>query len=208
MNGSLETAIASLVRRLQEKERMANELHGAANELRETINLLCIQAGLPPRYPGGDSGGGAEPPSAQDDAIGGGTGTGTMQINGDTFFGQKQASAIRSYLEIRRRAGTGPARPREIYDALRQGGYQFKAKDDETALVGMRTLLRKANTTFLKVPGTSGAYGLRAWYPHVQAARATTGPGIKTEPKSGDDVPEVSADGATVPAGEGEEVAA
>lgn len=181
MNGSLESAIATLVRRLQEKERMANELHGAANELRETINLLCIQAGLPPRYPDGDGGGGGiESPAAQVSGVG----TGAMQINGDTFFGQKQATAIRNYLEMRRSAGIGPAKPREIYDAIRQGGYQFKAKDDETALVGMRTLLRKMNTTFLKVPGTSGAYGLRAWYPHVQAVKAAAA-STKMEGKTG-----------------------
>jgi hypothetical protein len=67
---------------------------------------------------------------------------------------------------MRRSAGLGPAKPREIYDALRQGGYQFNAQEDETALVGMRALLRKMNSTFHKVPGTS-AYGLRSWYPHA-----------------------------------------
>src|ERR1700758_823081 len=89
-------------------------------------------------------------------------------------------TAIRNYLGA---AGVGPAKPREIYDALRQGGYQFKAKDDDTALVGMRALLRKASTTFLKVPGTTGAYGLRVWYPYAQATKAPN-IGTKADPKT------------------------
>lgn len=175
MNGSLEAVIATLTRRLRDKERRANEFIGAANELRETINLLCVQAGLPPRFP---TGGGGE-----DDAAGiGAEASGeplpassrATRITADSFFGKRQATAIRDFLEMRRAAGEGPARPREIYDALRSGGYAFKAQDDETALVSLRSLLRK-NQVFMKVPGTSGAYGLRVWYPHVKAAKATGG---------------------------------
>lgn len=103
-----------------------------------------------------------------------------MQINSDTFYGKKQATAIREYLEMRRSAGMGPAKPREIYDALCQGGFQYRAKDEETALVGMRTMLRKSNVTFHKVPGT-GAYGLRSWYPNARPVKPQVSGGTETE---------------------------
>jgi hypothetical protein len=169
---------------LRDKERKVNEFIGAADELRETINLLCAQAGLSPRFPtgGGNDDGTHEPTEAGGEPSA--PSAHPTRISPDSFFGKRQATAIRELLEMRRAGGDGPARPREIYDSLRSGGYTFKAKDDETALVGLRALLRK-NSVFLRVPGTSGAYGLRAWYPHVQAAKAA-GPGSKVEPK-GDD---------------------
>jgi hypothetical protein len=173
MNGSLETVIATLTRRLRDTERRANELIGASKELRETINLLCAQAGLPPRFPTGGGGGDDEGSEIASEASGEplpATGGRAIRIAADSFFGKRQATAIRELLEMRRASSEGPARPREIYDALRAGGYAFKAKDDETALVSLRALLRK-NPVFLRVPGTSGAYGLRAWYPH--AAKST-----------------------------------
>ena len=71
---------------------------------------------------------------------------------------------------MRRAQGLGPARPREIYDALVTGGFEYEAKDAETALVGMRALLRKRSNVFIKV-GTSGAYGLVSWYPDARRSK-------------------------------------
>src|SRR5438105_3668989 len=122
MNGSLDAVIATLTRRLRDKERKANEFIGAANELRETINLLCVQAGLPPRFPSGggnDDGDGITTEVSGDPLPPAGRAT---RITADSFFGKRQATAIRELLEMRRAAGEGPARPREIYDALRSGG--------------------------------------------------------------------------------------
>ncbi len=171
VNGSLENVIATLTRRLRDKERKANEFTGAANELRETINLLCTQAGLPPRFPsgGGDGDGGGTEPDVGGEPLP--TAGRTTRINPDSFLGKLRATAIRELLEMRRAAGDGPAKPREIYDALRSGGYTFRAQDDDTALVGLRALLRK-NTVFLRLPSTRGAYGLRAWYPDIRPERA------------------------------------
>jgi hypothetical protein len=171
MDSPLESAIATLQRQLQEKERMANEIYGQIIAVRESINLLRSQAGLSPLFPD-DGGGSGTRPGAGTETLSTSTGQ-AGQINSDAFYGKRQATAIREYLEMRRAAGLGPAKPREIYDALRQGGYQFKAKEDETALVGMRALLRKMNSTFHKVPGTS-AYGLRSWYPHAGTVRPST----------------------------------
>lgn len=136
-----------LERRLAETERKANTLLEALNELR-------AEAGLPPRPPG--HGGGGSGPSASV----------STQIKPDTFFGKKQQTAIREYLEMRRAQGLGPAKPREIYDALVAGGFRYDAKDAETALVGMRAMLRKRTATFIKVG--NGAYGLTSWYPDAK----------------------------------------
>jgi hypothetical protein len=185
MDASIKTVIDSLVRRLQEKERLANELRGAATELRETINILCVQAGLPPRFPDG-GGAGSEPPIEHGTAAPVGQ---TAQINSDTFYGKKQATAVRDYLEMRRSAGTGPAKPREIYDALCQGGFQYRAKDEDTALVGLRTMLRKNTVTFHKVPGT-GAYGLRSWYPNARPVKPQVSGGTEADEIDADEIDE------------------
>ena len=43
------------------------------------------------------------------------------------------------------------------------------AKDDVTALVVLRTMLRKNTTMFAKLQ--NGKYGLRAWYPNLKATK-------------------------------------
>lgn len=117
-----------------------------------------------------------EPPPPRPSGGGGGSGSGVTAVTGgqmsikpDQFFGQRQQTAIRQILEMRKAAGQGPAKPREIYDALKVGGYKFEAKEEATALVGLRNLLRKRSHVFTKLD--SGSYGLREWYPHLKAAK-------------------------------------
>lgn len=148
----LMTAIKVFERRVDEAERKANTLRQALNALRE-------DAGLSPRPPSG--GGGAED-----------TDTVITEIKNDTFFGKKQQTAVREYLQMRRTAGVGPATPREIYDALVEGGFKYEAKDAKTALVGLRAMLRKRTNIFIKV-GDTGTYGLTAWYPDARKPKAT-----------------------------------
>jgi hypothetical protein len=142
------TAIAALERRLADHDRKGNEL-------RAMINFLCEEAGEPPKYSLGDTSGAGAGPA---------TGGVLTQIKRDSFYGKKQMTAIREYLEMRRAQGDGPATPQEILEALKAGGYKFEAKSDDIALVGLRALLRKATGVFHKLPGTR-AYGLMAWYP-------------------------------------------
>src|SRR6266513_644610 len=134
------SAIAALERRLAEHERKGNEL-------RSLLNVLYDEAGLAPKYP--------------DLGAAGPTGGGPVltQIKRDSFYGKKQMTAVREYLEMRRAQGDGPATPREVLQALKAGGYQFATKSDDIALVTVRALLRKATTVFHKLPGT-GTYGL------------------------------------------------
>jgi hypothetical protein len=148
MSSDLNAAIAALERSLSETERKANALRSA-------INTLCEEAGKPPKYP--DIGETGEHLSV------------STQIQSDTFYGKKQSTAIRMYLEIRKSQGVGPATPREVFEALRTGGYQFETKNEITALIGLRALLRKNTVTFHKLP--NGTYGLATWYPDAKAGR-------------------------------------
>jgi hypothetical protein len=150
----LNPAIAVLEGRLAEHERKGNEL-------RTLLNMLYVEAGLSPKY--------QDVPAAG----GGGSGGGAVltAIKRDSFYGKKQMTAIREYLEMRRAQGNGPATPREILEALKAGGYRFEAKNDGIALVGLRALLRKATKVFHKLPGT-GNYGLLAWYPDAKPNKA------------------------------------
>src|ERR1700690_2935627 len=99
-----EAAIAKLERGIEEFEQKIRAL-------RTAINTMCENAGMKPRY--------AE---AQLTA---GTGTKLSQIQDDTFYGKKQTTAMREYLEMRKTQGVGPGSPREIYEAIKQGGYSF-----------------------------------------------------------------------------------
>ncbi len=149
------TAIAALERRLADHERKGNEL-------RAMINFLCEEAGEPPKYASAEIAGSGSVAAA----------AGVLtQIKRDSFYGKKQMTAIREYLEMRRAQGDGPATPQEILEALKAGGYKFEAKSDDIALVVLRALLRKATNVFHKLPGTR-AYGLMAWYPGAKPSDA------------------------------------
>ncbi len=161
MSDEIDPLIASI-------ERKMNDAEAKAHEYRITLNVLRAEKGLPPlpTTPGGgparrDEGGQSAPPS--------------VEIKSDTFFGKKLSTAMREFLTMRRAKGDGPATPREIFDALRLGGYAFNTKNDDIALVNIRAMLRKNTPTFTRLPGT-GRYGLTAWYPDARKPRATVVP--------------------------------
>lgn len=150
-------AIEALERRLADFERKGNALI-------EVINDLRSEDGLPPRGPFGGGGDGARAAGA----------TPTLTtIKSDTFYGKKLQTAVREFLEMRYSAarGTDPATPRQIYDAITQGGFTFDVKDEANALVGLRALLRKRTAFFHKLP--NGTYGLTAWYPDAKRPKAS-----------------------------------
>jgi len=138
------------------------DLERQANGLLQSINLLREKAGLPPR-PGG----------WQPASVGGGASAGgasSVKLHSDSFTGKKLGSAVREYLEMRKRTGgDAPATSREIFDALKDGGFVSRAKDDATAMVVLRTMLRKNTTIFAKLQ--NGKFGLRVWYPNLKAAK-------------------------------------
>jgi hypothetical protein len=142
-------------------EKDLSDLERQANGLLQSINLLRDKAGLPPR-PGGWNVG-----TAAGAAPGGGGGGGGVKLHSDSFTGKKLGSAVREYLEMRKRSGgDAPATSREIFDALKEGGFVSGAKDDATGMVVLRTMLRKNTVMFAKLQ--NGKYGLRAWYPNLR----------------------------------------
>lgn len=150
-------ALESLERRLADLERKGNALIEVINDLRQ-------EDGLPPRPPWG--GGGGTSTSIETGAVT------VTNIRPDTFYGKKLQTAVREYLEMRKAAigASNPATPREIYAAIVTGGYQFETKDETTALISLRQLLRKRTAFFHKLP--NGTYGLTGWYEHAKKPKS------------------------------------
>jgi hypothetical protein len=158
-----QPAIDALEKDLTDLERQANGLIGS-------INLLRAKAGLPPRPSGWK-------PQAHAGDIA--ATNSQLALHSDSFTGKKLGVAARQYLEMRKRAGTdAPATSREIFDALKEGGFVSGAKDDATALVVLRTMLRKNTVTFIKLQ--NGKYGLRSWYPNLKPPKAGEAEGEDT----------------------------
>lgn len=165
-----------------------DDLERRVNAFKASVNTLCAHDGRPPIFPPGGGGGAKEAPGSQVDGetaqpVGG-------PIKSDSFYGLRQQTAARKFLEMRGSA----ASPREILEGLRAGGYQVEAKTDEVALVGLRAMLRKRTAVFHKLPNQS--YGLVGWYEHLpKPAKATDAKADNAEkPASGTD--EASASGA------------
>lgn len=134
------------------------DLERKANGVLQSINLLREKAGLPP-HPGGwnvDAASGGSPSG----------GAGGLKLHSDSFTGKRLGSAVREYLEMRKQSGAdAPAASRDIFDALKEGGFVSGAKDDATGMVVLRTMLRKNTTMFVKL---NGKYALRSWYPNLK----------------------------------------
>lgn len=125
-----------------------------AREIKSAINTLCKHAGTDELYPNLD----AETESGS-----------VANIKADTFYGQTIGKAARAYLAMRKASGLGPATPRQIYEALVQGGLQFETKKETVALVSLRSTLRKRPHIFHRLPNSQ--YGLLAWYPNAKAQK-------------------------------------
>jgi hypothetical protein len=143
-------------------EKDLADLERQANALLTSINLLREKVGLPP-HPGGWSNVSAQHGDSH-------SGTLKVKLHSDSFTGKKLGSAVREYLQMRKSGGgDAPATSREIFDALKEGGFISGAKDDATGLVVLRTMLRKNTVMFAKLQ--NGKYGLRAWYPNLKAPK-------------------------------------
>ena len=142
-------------------EQELSDLERQGNALLTSINVLRARAGLPPRPGGGFDGATSSVNSAPR--------AGSLTIHSDTFTGKKLGSAVRQYLQMRKDGGgDAPATARDIFDALKAGGFTSGAKDDATAMVVLRTMLRKNTITFHRLD--NGRYGLNL---SAAASRAT-----------------------------------
>ena len=157
-------------------------LERKVNALLSALNVLRGEAGMSPYSPSPGSGG--EP----------GLGA-SLEIRADTFFNKVQHTAMREYLEMRRAHGLGPAKPREIFEALKAGGFHHEAKADSVAMVGLRALLRRRTNVFIKV-GDTGAYGLVSQYGRSKPAKEVGQAQQGTDPRNvgSEEEPDVSDD--------------
>lgn len=150
MKEEFRPAIEALQNDLRELERKAAET-------KTMINRLCEIADAPPMY---------TDIKVSDSRP-------TASYRADQFYGKVLTTAAREFLEMRHTQNRGPATPREIYDALSQGGFKFDTKIEVNAITNIRATLRKNSSIFHRLP--NGLYGLLAWYPNARAIRQEDG---------------------------------
>ena len=172
----LQPAIDELERDIADLERQWNGLVSA-------VNILRAKAGLPPHEPAGPTLDGGSGKKAQG---------GAQSIRPDQFYGKRLGAAAREYLEMRRAQDIGPAKPREIFDALKSGGFQFGSKDEANQMVVLRTMLRKSSQMFHKLP--NGSWGLRSWYGNIKQAKEED-QNSETSSTNGGDAAETTSEG-------------
>lgn len=144
MDPNIDGVIADLQVKLKQQE-------DEVAKTKQLINLLCNQYGRNPIYPDAESN--------QLSCI--------KTFAADEFYGQPLAGSIRKILEYRKVTGLGPATPRDVYEALLQGGYSFDTNDEQNRLTGIRISLRKGSSIFHRLPDGK-RYGLLEWYPKAK----------------------------------------
>ncbi len=105
------------------------QLEKSLSEKKMAVNELCRMAERPPIY----------------HEIANGR---SMSIRPDEFYGKPLASVLRSVLEKRGRDVLGAATVGEIYEAMAEGGYQFKSKNIDNAKRGLYLALSKNSASF------------------------------------------------------------
>lgn len=150
MSEHIKATISDLQGKLKEQEKVVNKT-------KALINQLCEMAGMAPIYSEGEL-----------DS----TSSINLSIRSDQFYGQPQASCVRTILEMRKGLGQGPATINEIYSALLEGGYAFETKNEENAKRGLRISITKNTALFHKLP--NGKIGLLAWYPNAKVKKDTS----------------------------------
>lgn len=95
------------------------------------------------------------------------------QLKGDEYYGRPLATVITEILEKRKIMGAGPAAIREVFEEMKAGGYEFRAKNEDNAIRGIRISMTK-NPKFHQLR-TSGKFGLKIWYPAAKEAQVNKG---------------------------------
>lgn len=177
----MTTTVSALQPAIDALEKDLTELERQGNALLTTINVLRAKAGLPPR-PGAWAAGPDASTSPEAGRV-------PLAIRSDSFVGKRMGSAAREYLEMRKAAGIdAPATVREIFDSLKEGGFDFRSKDDGNAIIVLRAMLRKSSSMFHKLQ--NGKYGLRSWYPNLKAQKNNVAEVEDTDDETQDDAPE------------------
>jgi hypothetical protein len=143
MRAEFQPAIDALQKDLAEREM-------AVLEIKKTINCLYEAAGEAAPYDVGAA------PSGQT----------ISSIQADTFYGKSVITAAREYLDMRKAANLGPASARDVYEALKKGGFAFESKVETNSITVVRGAMRKQSAIFHRLP--NGDYGLTKWYEKIK----------------------------------------
>ncbi|MGB9154044.1 MAG: hypothetical protein WCD70_13275 [Alphaproteobacteria bacterium] len=143
MSQEYQPAIDALKKVLAEQERKIIET-------KNTINALCVHAGIEPLY--------QNTQAASGQTIG--------SIKADTFYGKSVITAAREYLDMRKVANLGPASARDVYEALKKGGFAFDSTVETNSITVVRGAMRKQTAIFHRLP--NGDYGLTKWYEKIK----------------------------------------
>lgn len=178
---------------ISELELKLAEQIAAVHKTKMIINQLSEYAGMAAPYP--DLGEGATVPHATPAQR-----PAAFNIKPDQFFGKPLATAVRFILQMRKEADLGPAEIKEIYKRLKEGGYQFDAKDDENAVRGLQVSISKNTALFARLP--SGLVGLTEWYGNGKPAKKKKkGAAISGESSDSDLDPDSDSEGDLTGAG-------
>lgn len=141
----------SLRHAIEEIQGQINERLKEVAGMKKAVNSLCSILKIDPIYPESEheEGGAVSPARA------------------DAYYGKALATAVREYLEFRKRACS----PEEILRGLEQGGFDFDAIEwkEEHRLRSLSASLAKNTAIFRRLP--NGMFGLKAWYQDAPTPR-------------------------------------
>ena len=154
MSEHIDKTIEEMVAKVEEHE-------AAASEAKRLVNQLCAFAKRPARYADAD----LQP-----------SGVASLVVKRNTFFGRPLTTVVREYLEMRWKAGLGPASLTDIYEALKEGGFDLdelskKSEGEQRRIVAVS--LGKNSLTFVRLP--TDDWGLKDWYPKLKNKKAENG---------------------------------
>jgi hypothetical protein len=121
--------------------------------LREMVNGLCKEAGIPPVYSL------TEDLKKSEEAP-------KLKLRPDHFFNKELSQAAVEYLTAKKAAdGSGeptPATTSEIYEAVTRHGYSFSGTNEANNKSALKTAMTRNTVQIAKI--NDDLYGLRAWY--------------------------------------------
>ncbi|WP_304305692.1 hypothetical protein [Pseudacidovorax intermedius] len=141
-------------RTVEDFQRKIAELEEQSRTLKTSINLLCSMYGAALLYEPGEINGAGDTRQDRRPAA--------LSFRPDEFFNRPLAACVKEILEARKAREMGPATAETIFASLKEGGYAFESRDDETAFRGMQISISKNTAAFNRLP--NGMIGLAEWY--------------------------------------------
>jgi hypothetical protein len=151
MTAHIDATIQTFLGKLEEHQ-------GSARKIKATVNQLLELDNRPPMFTDVDL---ESKPTL-------------LNIRRDQFFGRPLATCVKEILEARGAANKGGATTDELFEVLKQGGFDFDSTPGH-ALRNLGITIGK-NMDFRRTP--SGVWGLREWYGGTAQKVRSRGKGI------------------------------